>query len=38
VAGAQLVLLEGYNLTDRAAGLQMAVFGFNYANESVYGA
>jgi hypothetical protein len=37
VAGAQLVLLAGYNLTDRITGLQMAMFGFNYANASVHG-
>jgi hypothetical protein len=37
VAGTQLVLLAGYNLTDRITGLQMAMFGFNYANASVHG-
>lgn len=37
VDGAQFVLLAGYNLTDDVNGLQMAMFGFNYANESVRG-
>ncbi len=37
VDGAQLVLLAGYNLTDDLNGLQMTMFGFNYANESVSG-
>lgn len=37
VAGAQFVLLAGYNLTDNVNGLQLAMFGFNYANESVNG-
>lgn len=37
VDGAQVVFLFGYNLTDYANGVQAAVFGFNYANETVNG-
>lgn len=37
VAGAQCVLLAGYNLTDDINGIQLAVFGFNYANASAGG-
>jgi len=37
VDGAQFVLWAGYNLTDNVNGLQMAMLGFNYANESVNG-
>ncbi len=37
VAGAQFVLLAGYNLTENINGLQLAMFGFNYASGSVNG-
>ncbi len=37
VSGAQFMLLAGYNLTDDINGLQLAMFGFNCANESVNG-
>jgi len=37
VDGAQLVSLVGYNLADDVNGMQMAMFGFNYANGIVEG-
>ena len=37
VDGTQSVLLAGYNLTDELNGTQLAMFGFNYANESIHG-
>jgi hypothetical protein len=37
MTGAQMVLMAGYNLTDRMTGFQMAMLGFNYVTESAAG-